>query len=549
MRVTSSTGGDGSQWVSERNMALQKIFCPSCKQSFFASDRIGALVVCANCEQSLEVTADSVRVCQPATPESTVQNFQKKPTLPVAKRFLAPRKPAPSPPANSVTQQISPPELETKSPSSRLSFGTDQLQTAVWKFILPVGLAFVFVATVTALARQALKRIPAEESRITLRNTPPIKRPQVKGQTLRNPHSTSYPPPSSTTESKDPVLNAFQSVAVVRGVNGGSGSGFVVDKNLLVTNCHVIEGMNVADIRLVFPDSPHLADKSLTVKLIAIDPVNDLAVLSFEADVPPLVVNKDYQYRKGREVTAIGSPGTVASKSLANLPSSGRLGPPDGNRWSMQLAVNPGNSGGPVVDDKTGEVVAVVVEKYLKTEGHALAVPHPILVKVIDRAQNADSEDIRNATIELRIRNLFHQLCECLIEEHIVFKKSKDAFFEESKQTMASSVLAFNQCKRKQSVLLSKLHAKLETQLAAEIHLLEREDSKSGAAVQGMKSLYGAVDHQADKLRKTVAEPSAYLYLNEFDASLQRAWNLAHATADLLHTLVRGAGELDELYD
>ena len=281
-------------------MALQKIFCPSCKQSFFASDRIGTLVECANCGQSLEVTADSVRVCQPATPDNAVQNFQKKPTLPVAKRFLAPRKPAPSPPANSATQPVSPPELESKSPSSRLSFGTDQLQTAVWKFILPVGLAFVFVATVTTLARQALKRIPAEESKITLRNPSPVKRQQMKVRMPQNQRSTFYPPPSNTTGSNDPVENAFQSVAVVYGVNGGSGSGFVVDKNLLVTNCHVIEGMNVADIRLFFPDSLHLAGKALTVKLIAIDPVNDLAVLSFEADVPPLVVNKDYHYQKGR---------------------------------------------------------------------------------------------------------------------------------------------------------------------------------------------------------------------------------------------------------
>lgn len=530
-------------------MALQKIFCPSCKQSFFASDRIGALVVCANCEQSLEVTADSVRVCQPATPESAVQNFQKKPTLPVAKRFLAPRKPAPSPPANSVTQQISPPELESKSPSSRLSFGTDQMQTAVWKFILPVGLAFVFVATVTTLARQALKRTPGEESKITLRNPSPVKRPQVKGRMSQNQRSTFSPPPSKAAGSSDPVQNAFQSVAVVYGVDGGSGSGFVVDENLLVTNCHVIEGMNETDIRLFFPDSPHLAGKSLAVKLIAIDPVNDLAVLSFEADVPPLLVNKDYQYRKGRKVTAIGTPGTGegSREHLENLPSSGRLGPPaEGNRWSMSLDINPGNSGGPVVDDKTGEVVAVVVEKYLKTEGHALAVPHPRLLEVIESAQNADNEDIRDASMELRKRNFFHQLCSVLIEENIVFKMSLDAY--NSKEQVASRVLAFNRSKRKQSSLLSKLRAKLQTKLASEINLLTLPNSKSDAVIHGLNNLFKAIDQQSDELGKSLTEASSYSYLSELGASFTDAWNLTYEIAELLHATVRGRDELTELY-
>lgn len=531
-------------------MALQKIFCPSCKQSFFASDRIGTLVECANCGQSLEVTADSVRVCQPATPDNAVQNFQKKPTLPVAKRFLAPRKPAPSPPANSATQPVSPPELESKSPSSRLSFGIDQLQTAVWKFILPVGLAFVFVATVTTLARQALKRIPAEESKITLRNPSPVKRQQMKVRMPQNQRSTFYPPSSNTTGSNDPIEKAFQSVAVVYGVNGGSGSGFVVDRDLLVTNCHVIEGMNVADIRLFFPDSLHLAGKALTVKLIAIDPVNDLAVLSFEADVPPLLVKKDYHYQKGRSVTAIGSPGVSkhVNKTLPNFPSGGRLGPPaEGNRWSMSIDINPGNSGGPVLDDKTGEVIAVIAESYADTESQALAVPHPILLKVIESAQNADSEDIRNATIELRIRNFFHQLCSVLIEENIVFQMSLNAY--NSKEKVSSKVLAFNQCKRKKSSLLSRLRAELQTQLASEINLLALQESKSGAAIHGLKNLYKAVDQQSDKLSKSLSEASPYSYLNELDASFTDAWNLAREVSELLHAQVRGLGELNELLD
>ena len=529
-------------------MALQKIFCPSCKQSFFASDGIGTLVECANCGQSLEVTADSVRVCQPATPDNAIQNFQKKPTLPVAKPLPALRKTTPTRPAESATQPASPPELESKGPSSRLSFGTDQLQAAVWKFILPVGLAFVFVATVTTLARQALKRIPAEESRITLRNTSPIKRPQqVKVRMSQNQRFTFYPPPLKTTRSGDAVQNAFQSVAVVSGVNGGSGSGFVVDGNLLVTNCHVIEGMNEADIRLFFPDSPHLAGKSLTVKLIAIDPVNDLAVLSFEADVPPLVVNKDYQYRKGRLITAIGTPGTGTSKTLANLPSSGRLGPPDGSRWSMSVDINPGNSGGPVLDDETGEVVGVAVEYYSTKGSQSLAVPHPILLKVIESAQNADGEDIRNAAIELRIRNFFHQLCSVLIEENIVFKMSLNAY--SSKEKISSKVLAFNQCKRKKSSLLSRLRAELQTQLASEINLLAIQESKSGAAIHGLKNLYKAVDQQSDKRSKSLSEASPYSYLNELDASFTDAWNLAREVSELLHAQVRGLGELNELLD
>ena len=541
MRVTSSTGGDGSQWVSERNMSLQKIFCPSCKQSFFASDRIGALVVCANCQQSLEVTADSVRVCQPATPESAVQNFQKKSTLPVAKRFLAPRKPAPSPPANSVTQQISPPELETKSPSSRLSFGTDQLQTAVWKFILPVGLAFVFVATVTALASQGLKRTSERIERITFRIPSPVGQQSRFGNKAKPPYGREKTPPTKSSGSGDPIQAAMQSVAVVSSVKGGWGSGFVVDKNILVTNRHVVVGINPSDIRIRFPDSPLLTDKVLTANLIFIDPVNDLAALSFEADVPPLVVNKNYQYQKGRPVTVIGSPmiSYQSDKKLENLASSGRLGPPAGdNLWSTSIDTNPGNSGGPVLDDETGEVVAVHCANYKDTDSQALAVPHPILLKVIESAQNADSEDIRQALIELRIRNCFHELCSVLAVEGIVCRKSADAFWDDSKETLAGRVSAFNNCKSQYSGILSKNRAKLDTQLAAEINFLEGRVSQPLAVTKGLKSLFEDVGRLADKLRQSLTTSATFDCLNEYDSSLGDARSLAHELAGLLHTRV-----------
>ena len=517
-------------------MALQKIFCPSCKQSFFASDRIGSLVECANCGQSLEVTADSVRVCQPATPVNAVQNFQKKSSLPGAKPFPAPRKTTPSQPAESVTQQVSPPELESKSPSSRLSFGTDQLQTAVWKFILPVGLAFVFVATVTTLARQALKRIPAEESKITLRNTSPVKSQQVKVRTSQNQRSTFYPPPSKTTGSGDVVQNAFQSVAVILDKTWGCGTGFVVDKNLLVTNCHVINQISPDDIRLIFPDCPALAGQSLSVELLELDPVNDLAVLSFEADVPPLVVNSVYEHKKGQLVTVIGTPGTGTSESLANFPTDGRLGPPVGDRWSLSLPVNGGNSGGPVIDRNTGEVIAVVVAKYSRTEGQSLAIPHQRLLEVIGRARDAGDERIQEEMIELRTLNCFYELNDILIEETKVFDKSKNAFVYDLGGTLASRVSAFNKNKGKQSAPLSKLHAKLETQLATEINFLEEQGSGLRAAVEGLKSLRESIDHQADKLRESVTESSCQQYFGELNASLEHSWQLVYQTADLLHT-------------
>ena len=520
-------------------MALQKIFCPSCKQSFFASDRIGTLVECANCGQSLEITADSVRVCQPATPDNAVQNFQKKPTLPVAKRFLAPRKPAPSPPANSVTQQISPPELESKSPSSRLSFGIDQLQTAVWKFILPVGLAFVFVATVTTLASQGLKQTSERIERITFRIPSPVGQQSRFWNNVKPPYSKEKTPPTKSSGSDDPIPAAMQSVAVVFDANG-CGSGFVVDKNLLVTNRHVVEGMNPSDIRIRFPDSPLLTDKVLTANLIFIDPVNDLAVLSFEADVPPLLVNKEYRYQKGRLVTAIGSPGTgPGPQKLENLASSGRLGPPiEGNRWSMSLEINPGNSGGPVLDDKTGEVIAVCQGAYVQTESQAFAIPHPILIKAIESAQNADSKDIQDAIIQLRIRNCFHELCSVLSVEDIVFRKSVAAFWDDPKGTLAGGVSAFNNCKTQHSAILSKKRAKLDTQLAAEINFLEGRVSQSRAVTSGLKSLFEDVGRLADKLRQSLTTSAPDDCLNEYDSSLGDAWSLAHELAGLLHTRV-----------
>ena len=104
-------------------------------------------------------------------------------------------------------------------------------------------------------------------------------------------------------------MQAIQSVAVVAD-NDGHGSGFVASKNMLVTNYHVIEKSKIEDVRIIFPDYQPLEGQSLPVKLVEFDHVNDLALLSFNADVPPLTVKSSYVYKKGQPITAIGSPGT-----------------------------------------------------------------------------------------------------------------------------------------------------------------------------------------------------------------------------------------------
>lgn len=153
----------------------------------------------------------------------------------------------------------------------------------------------------------------------------------------------------------------------------GQGSGFFIDSKYAVTNYHVVGGEKTVS------GTDHLG-KEFEMSVIETDKKNDLALLKVEKSY-----SSDFCFHValpldssiiGKEVFAVGSP---ASDELINTVSGGII---SGVRTfderdiiQINAPVNPGNSGGPLIDIE-GRLIGIIVAKIagLDTEGIAFAI-------------------------------------------------------------------------------------------------------------------------------------------------------------------------------
>jgi serine protease Do len=190
----------------------------------------------------------------------------------------------------------------------------------------------------------------------------------------------------------------------------GEGSGFIVSADgYILTNAHVVADADEVTVKTT-------DRREYTAKVVGVDEATDVAVLKIDAkNLPTVKIGDPSKLRPGEWVIAIGSPFGFENSVTAGIVSATSRSMPGSNYAPFiqtDVAVNPGNSGGPLFNLQ-GEVVGINSQIYSRNGGYmGLSFAIPIDVASNVQTQLVSTGKVTRSRIGVSIQDVNAQLAE-----------------------------------------------------------------------------------------------------------------------------------------
>ncbi|MBI1890397.1 MAG: Do family serine endopeptidase [Burkholderiales bacterium] len=207
-----------------------------------------------------------------------------------------------------------------------------------------------------------------------------------QGPAIVNISTITVPAGTSRLRQGDPLFEFFRRFGVEPEFDeapvAGLGSGFIITADgYVLTNAHVVADASEVTVKLT-------NKREYKAKVIGIDPYTDVGLIKIDAkDLPMVTLGNPNALEAGEWVAAIGAPfGFENSITVGVVSAKGRLLPSGSYVPFIQtdVAVNPGNSGGPLFNTR-GEVVGINSQIYSQTGGYmgiSFAIPIDIALDI-----------------------------------------------------------------------------------------------------------------------------------------------------------------------
>jgi len=190
----------------------------------------------------------------------------------------------------------------------------------------------------------------------------------------------------------------------------GQGSGFIVTSDgTILTNAHVVDGADEITVKLT-------DKREFKATLKGLDKASDVAVLKIDArDLPTVSIGSSASTQVGEWVLAIGSPFGFENSASAGIISAKSRSLPDGSYVPFiqtDVAVNPGNSGGPLFN-MAGQVIGINSQIYSRSGGYqGLSFAIPIEVAMNVEKQIVTSGKVQRGRMGVSIQEVNQSLAD-----------------------------------------------------------------------------------------------------------------------------------------